>query len=151
FTSGGTEANNHVIKGVTHALRDRGAHIITSKVEHPAVLEPYKQLQKMGYEVSYVGVDSYGMVDPQEIAGEVRSATVLISLMHANNEVGTIQPIAEIAEIAREGGIVMHTDAAQSCGKIPTNVNDLGVDCLSIAGHKLYAPQGIGALYIRRD
>lgn len=149
FTSSGTEANNHVIKGVAHTLRERGNHIITSKIEHPAILNPCRFLESKGLEVSYVGVDGYGRVDPQEVAGEVRGTTILISIMHANNEVGTIQNIQDIAELAREGGILMHTDAAQSCGKIPTNVQMLGVDFLSVAGHKLYAPQGIGALYVR--
>ncbi len=149
FTSSGTEANNHVIKGVAHALRKRGNHIITSAVEHPAVFNPCRFLESVGYEVSYVGVDSAGRVDPAEVAGEVRGTTILVSIMHANNEVGTIQDIAEIASIAREGGVLMHTDAAQSCGKVPTRVTELGIDFLSIAGHKLYAPQGIGALYVR--
>lgn len=149
FTSGGTEANNQVIKGVAHARGDRGKHIITSAIEHPAVLNPCRFLESQGYEVSYVSVDSYGCVDPAEVAGEVRPTTILVSIMHANNEVGTIQNIREIADIAHQGGVWMHTDAAQTCGKIPTNVKELGVDFLSIAGHKVYAPQGIGALYIR--
>lgn len=150
FNSGGTEGCNHVIKGVAYALRDRGKHIITSAIEHAAVLNSCRVLEEQGYEVTYVGVDSKGRVDPESIAQEVRPDTILISIMHANNEVGTIQPITEIAEIAREGGVFIHTDAAQSCGKIPTRVKDLGVDFLNLAAHKLYAPQGIGALYVRR-
>ncbi len=149
FTSGGTESNNHVIKGVAFAPRDRGNHIIVSKVEHPSVLNPCRFLERQRFEVSYVDVDSTGRVDPQAIIEEIRPTTILISVMHANNEVGTLQPIAEIAEIAREAGVWLHTDAAQSCGKIETRVDRLGVDFLTIAGHKVYAPQGIGALYIR--
>ncbi len=149
FTASGTEANNHVIKGIACKLRERGRHIIVSSVEHPAVINPCKFLETQGYEVSYIPVDAQGCVDPQSVAQEVRPDTILISVMHANNEVGTIQPIREIAELAREGGILMHTDAAQTCGKLSTNVEALGVDFLSMAGHKFYAPQGIGALYIR--
>jgi len=149
FTSGGTEASNHAVKGVAFALRERGRHIIVSKIEHPATINPCRFLERQGYEISYVNVDRTGMIDPQAVIDEIRPDTILISIMHANNEVGTIEPIAEISAIAREAGVWMHTDAAQSCGKIPVRVDELGVDFLSIAGHKLYAPQGIGALYIR--
>ncbi|MHC4696505.1 MAG: cysteine desulfurase family protein [Planctomycetota bacterium] len=149
FTSGGTEANNFVIKGVAAARCSRGRHIITSAVEHPAIVNPCRSLEGIGVDVSYVGVDSTGRVDPQNVSSEIRPDTILITIMHANNEVGTIQPIAEIAAIAREAGIFMHTDAAQSCAKIDTQVEQLSVDFLSVEGHKVYAPTGIGAGYIR--
>ena len=149
FTSGGTEANNYVIKSVAYTRRDRGRHIVTSIFEHPAVLNPCRFLEKNGWEVTYVPVDEKGRIDPRQVADVVRDDTVLVTIMHANNEVGTIQPIAEIAEIARSRGAWCHTDAAQSCGKIETEVGKLGIDFLSIAGHKLYGPQGIGALYMR--
>ncbi len=150
FTSGGTESNNTVIKGVARLLKDKGNHIITSVIEHPAIIEPCEFLAEDGYSITYVGVDQYGRVDPKEIEAAIRPETILISIMHANNEVGTIQPIAEISEIAKEHNVLFHTDAAQSVSKIPVNVEALGVDFLSVAGHKLYAPKGVGALFVRQ-
>jgi cysteine desulfurase NifS/selenium donor protein len=150
FTSGGTEANNMAIKGAAYALRYRGNHIIISAVEHPAVSEVAKFLQSQGFEISIAGVDEFGWVNPETIKNLLRPETILVSVMHANNETGTIQPIAEIAAIAHQHGALMHCDAAQSPGKIPVDVQKMDVDLLSVAGHKLYAPKGIGALYIRK-
>lgn len=150
FTSGGTESNNYALKGTAFLLQEQGNHIITSQVEHPAIIEVCKYLETKGFEVTYLPVDQFGIVDLKMLETSIRPETILISIMHANNEVGTIQPIQEIAAIAKSYKIRFHTDAAQSLGKIAVNVNDLGIDLLSIAGHKLYAPKGIGALYIRK-
>ncbi len=149
FTSGGTESNNYAIKGAAFANRDKGNHIIASSIEHPAVTEVCKFLEEHNFRVSYLPVDEYGSVKVSDIEKAITPQTILITIMHANNEVGTIQPIEQISKLARDHKIVFHTDAAQSVGKIPADVNSLGIDLLSIAGHKLYAPKGIGALYIR--
>ncbi len=150
FTSGGSESNNYAIKGVALARLAQGHHIITSAVEHPAVTEVCKYLETKGFEVTYVPVDAYGRVAVEDVQAAIQPRTVLITIMHANNEVGTVQPIADIVRLARPHGIRVHTDAAQSVGKIPTSVEGLGVDLLTVAGHKIYAPKGVGVLVVRR-
>jgi cysteine desulfurase NifS len=150
FSSGGSESNNYAIKGVAGAHKHKGNHIITSAIEHPSVSEVCQYLEKDGYKVTYLPVDEYGLVDPQRIEESIAPQTILITVMHANNETGTIEPISEIADIAHRHGVLFHTDCAQSVGKIPVHVDDLNVDLLTIAGHKIYAPKGIGALYIRK-
>jgi cysteine desulfurase len=151
FTSGGSEANNLALKGFYFKNQHKGNHIITSKIEHPAILNPCRFLEKIGARVTYVGVDQYGRVSPEEIERAITKDTILITIMHSNNETGTLQPIVEIGDIAERYGITFHTDASQSVGKVPVDVNALKVDMLTIAGHKLYAPKGIGALFIRND
>ena len=150
FTSGGSESNNYAIKGAAWANKAKGNHIITSAIEHPAVTEVCRYLEKQGFRVTYLPVDQYGLIEPRQVEKAITSQTILITIMQANNEVGTIEPIAEIAEIAHRRNILMHTDSAQAVGKIPVRVDKLNVDLLSIAGHKLYAPKGIGALYIKK-
>jgi cysteine desulfurase len=149
FTSGATESNNMVIKGVA-ASAPKGSHIIATQIEHPAVLEPCRYLERQGYRVTYLRVDEYGLVDPADLEQAISPKTVLVTIMHSNNEVGTIQDIREHSRITASRGILFHTDAAQSVGKVSVKVGDLGVDFLTIAGHKFYAPKGIGALYIKK-
>ena len=150
FTSGGSESNNHAIIGAALGNSQQGKHIITSRIEHPAVINPCRYLEeRLGFKVTYIPVGKYGLVSPQDIRHTITRDTILITIMHANNEVGTIEPIEEISEIAKEQGILFHTDAAQSGGKIEVDINRLQVDLLTLAGHKLYAPKGVGALFIR--
>jgi cysteine desulfurase len=149
FTSGGSESNNMVIKGVAQSYKHKGNHIITCITEHPAVLNPCRYLERIGYEVTYIGVDCHGFIRLSELEKALRPETILVTIMHSNNETGTIQPIKEVSKLCRRYEVLFHTDASQSVGKVPVNVKDLDVDFLTVAGHKLYAPKGIGALYIR--
>lgn len=150
FTSGATEANNLALKGFANAMKNNGNHIITSSIEHEAILEPCKELKRSGFDVTYVPVDKYGMIDIDALESEINEKTILISVMFANNEVGTIQPVKEIAEIAHKHNIVFHTDAVQAVGKIPVDVQ-LGIDMITLSAHKMYGPKGVGALCINND
>jgi len=151
FTSSATESNNLAIKGVAFANKERGKHIITSKIEHLSVLEPCRWLERNGFKVTYLDVDSYGLIDPKRVEEEIRDDTILVSIMHANNEIGTIEPIEEIGKICEEKGVYFHVDAAQTFGKIPFKLRDLHVDLLTISSHKIYGPKGVGALYVSED
>ncbi|MEE8292643.1 MAG: cysteine desulfurase family protein, partial [Candidatus Tectomicrobia bacterium] len=149
FSSGGTESNNTIVKGIAAALKDRGRHIVTSEIEHPAVLDTCADLAQQGYEITYVPVTADGVIEPERIREALTDETILVSIMHANNEIGTIQSIAEIAALTRDRGVLMHTDAVQTFGKMRLRIDQLGVDFLSFSGHKVYAPKGVGGWYMR--
>ncbi len=151
FTSGGTEADNFAIKGAVHAMRKKGNHIITSSIEHSAVLNSMKALEKDGYKITYLPVDGYGLINPNDVKKAITDSTVLISIMYANNEVGTIEPIEKMGEIAKERGVYFHTDAVQAVGKVTFQAKDLPVDILSMSAHKIYGPKGVGAIYIKKS